>query len=520
MASAGSWHFWIDRGGTFTDVVARDPAGRLQVRKVLSQDPGDGGDPAMAAIRLMLNLAPGTAIPPGAIAEVRLGTTVATNALLERRGEPVLLLINRGFADLLAIGDQHRPDLFALAIERGLPLEVRVLEVPGRLAADGQELEPLQCDAGLERALRQALADGYRSCAVVLLHSTRNPSHERALGELLETFGFGCITLSHQVSVQPRIVPRGHTTLLEAALAPVLHAYLDQVRGALGPGPRLRVITSSGALVDPALLRAKDTILSGPAGGMVGAVAAAKAALAAAGLPAQPVVGFDMGGTSTDVFHFDPGRGALAWERLPEVELSGLRLQAAMLPIHTVAAGGGSVVRFDGQRLLVGPESAGARPGPAAYGCGGPATLTDANLLLGRLPPVALPPVFGPGGDQPADRAAAQQAFAGLAEQMAPGAPGICPEAVASGALRIAIERMAAAIRLVSIQRGHDIRGAVLVCFGGAGGQHVCRLAEQCWALPGCWCIHWPGCSRPMASAWRSSACCWSAAWPRRSRRP
>ncbi len=467
------WSFWIDRGGTFTDVIGRAPGGELHVRKVLSVQPERPGDPAVRAIT---DLLAGDA--EAVLAEVRLGTTVATNALLEQRGAPVLLLTNRGLADLLEIGDQHRPDIFALAITKPQPLRVRVLEVGGRLAADGSELEPLQLDGALAAGLRAAIADGYRSGAVALLHACRNPDHERRLAAWLEPFGLGPLALSHQLSRQPRLVPRGHTTLVEAAVAPVLAAYLEQLRGALGPGPRLRVMRSSGSLAAPELLHAKDTILSGPAGGMVGAVAVAEQALAAAGEAPRPVVGFDMGGTSTDVFHIDPALGALAWERQPETEIAGLRLQAPMLPIHTVAAGGGSIVRFDGQRLLVGPESAGADPGPAAYRRGGPATITDANLLLGRLPAEALPPVFGPAGDQSADLAAARERFTALAEHMASRSPGTTPERVAAGALAIAIETMAAAIRRISIQRGHDLRGALLVSYGGAGGQHACRLAE------------------------------------------
>ncbi|MEO1002547.1 MAG: hydantoinase B/oxoprolinase family protein [Cyanobacteria bacterium J06638_7] len=472
------WSFWIDRGGTFTDVIGRAPGGDLHVRKVLSVQPERPGDPAVNAITDLLATLPaagaGVPRPPAPLAEVRLGTTVATNALLEHHGAPVLLLINRGLADLLEIGDQHRPDIFALAIEKPRPLRLRVLEVEGRLAADGRELEPLRLDDALAAQLRAAVAEGYRSVAVALLHACRNPDHERRLAAWLAPLGLGPLALSHQLSRQPRLVPRGHTTLVEAAVAPVLGAYLEQVRGALGAGPRLRVMRSSGSLAAPELLQAKDTILSGPAGGMVGAVAVAEQALAAAGQAPRPVVGFDMGGTSTDVFHFDPALGELAWERQQEAEIAGLRLQAPMLPIHTVAAGGGSIVRFDGQRLLVGPESAGADPGPAAYRRGGPATITDANLLLGRLPAAALPPLFGPGADQSADRAAARERFTELAASM----PGVSPERVAAGALAIAIETMAAAIRRISIQRGHDLRAALLVSYGGAGGQHACRLAE------------------------------------------
>ncbi len=469
------WRFWIDRGGTFTDVVARTPAGELLVRKRLSDPPrpADGTapqDPAVAALRELLELAPDQPIPPGLVAELRLGTTVATNALLERQGAPVLLLVTRGFADLQRIGDQHRPDLFALEIRRPEPPALRVIEVGGRLAADGAELEPLQLDGALEQTMEQAWAVGYRSVAVALLHAGRYPLHEQALGSWLAMKGFAPVVLSHQLSRQPRLVPRLDTTVLEAALAPVLGAYLDQVRAAIGAAIPLRVMTSAGALQAPGLLRAKDTILSGPAGGMVAAVAVA----AAAGFGDVPILGFDMGGTSSDVFHFDGSRGEAAWERSNETEIDGLRLLAPMLPIHTVAAGGGSVLHVADGRLQVGPRSAGANPGPACYGRGGPLAITDANLLLGRLPVNALPRLFGPGGDQPADRGMAVERFEALARQL--GVAG--PEAAAQGALTIAIERMAEAIRRISIQRGHDLRGAVLVTFGSAGGQLTCPLAD------------------------------------------
>ncbi len=473
MTCAG-WRFWIDRGGTFTDVVVCAPSGELLVRKRLSDPPlpSDGAapvDPAVAALRELLALAPNQPIPSGLVSELRLGTTVATNALLERQVAPVLLLVNRGFADLQRIGDQHRPDLFALEILRPEPLPLRVIEVGGRLAADGQELEPLQLDGSLEQSLAQARSDGYRSVAVALLHACRHPGHEQALGSWLASKGFAPV-LSHQLSRQPRLVPRLDTTVLEAALAPVLGSYLDQVRSAIGAAIPLRVMTSAGALQSPALLQAKDTILSGPAGGMV----AAGPAAAAAGFGADPILGFDMGGTSTDVFHFDGSRGEAAWERSSETEIDGLRLLAPMLPIHTVAAGGGSVLYVEDGRLQVGPRSAGANPGPACYGRGGPLAITDANLLLGRLPVQALPRLFGPCGDQPADRVVVMERFGALARHL--GVDG--PEAAAYGALTIAIERMAEAIRRISIQRGHDLRGAVLVTFGSAGGQVTCPLAD------------------------------------------
>jgi 5-oxoprolinase (ATP-hydrolysing) len=456
--------------------VGRSPEGRLVVRKLLSVQPERAGDPAIRVLKEVLQLDPQQPLPPGLVEEVRLGTTVATNALLERQLEPVLLLVNSGFADLPAIGDQHRPDIFALRIERPEPLPMRVIEVEARLAADGAELVPLLLGGKLERELRQALADGYHSVAVALLHSYRHPVHERALGPWLEQLGFGSVLLSHQLSRQSRIVPRLETTVVEAAVRPTLERYLAEVKAALGASTRLRVMTSSGALQAPAQLQAKDTILSGPAGGMVGAVAAAQAA----GYGDRPVLGFDMGGTSTDVFHFDGSRGEDAWERTALTQIAGLQVQAAMLPIHTVAAGGGSVLRGEGQRLLVGPHSAGADPGPACYRRGGPLTVTDANLLLGRLPEGALPSVFGPRGDQSADAVVVRQRFEELAaalDQRATDADPLALERLAQGALTIANERMAEAIRRISIQRGHDIRGAVLVCFGGAGGQHGCALA-------------------------------------------
>jgi 5-oxoprolinase (ATP-hydrolysing) len=472
MGQAG-WRFWVDRGGTFTDLVACDPAGRLQVRKVLSVQPGVPGDPVVRAIRSLLGLDPAGAepIPVGLIAEVRLGTTVATNAVLERRGRPTLLLINGGFADLPAIGDQHRPDLFALAIERPQPLARRVLEVKGRLAADGRELEPLGCDPALADQLRQARAEGIACVAVALLHAARHPRHEQALGRWLEPFGFEHIALSHQVSALPRWLPRLHTTVLEASVAPVLRAYLAQVQAALGPHVPLRVMQSSGGLIGPGQLRAKDTILSGPAGGLVGA------SRVGAALGCLPLVGFDMGGTSTDVSWSEGASGGVAWQRREQAELDGLPLQAAMLDIHTVAAGGGSLIRFDGLRLQVGPASAGADPGPACYGRGGPLSVTDANLLLGRLQPDHVPALFGPGGDQPLDPGPARAGFAALAQALGrSGADGA--EQTAEGALAIAVERMAEAIRRITIQQGHDVRRAVLCSFGGAGGQHACAVAE------------------------------------------
>ena len=463
------WQFWIDRGGTFTDLVGRKPDGQLVVRKVLSVQPGVLGDPAVAAIRALLGLRPSQPIAPGLIDEFRLGTTVATNALLEGAGDPVLLLTNRGLADLLRIGDQHRQDLFALAIPEPPSLITAVEEVDGRLDAEGHEIAPLQLGAGLRQRLSRHHQAGIRCCAIALMHAWRDPVHEQSLAELVLALGFETVVCSHQASPMPRLVPRGQTTLVEAAVRPVLSAYLKQVQRALGDRTRLQVMTSSGALQSSGTLLAKDTILSGPAGGMVGAVAAAQRA----GLGAKALVGVDMGGTSTDVFCLPAGAADRDWERSAETEIAGLLLTASRLPIHTVAAGGGSIIEPDAGRLLVGPRSAGADPGPACYRNGGPLTLTDAHLLLGRLQAGAFPAVFGPARDQRPDLEATRAGFHRLSSEL-----GQTPEQLAEGALDLAVDAMAAAIRQVSLFRGHDIRGGVLIAYGGAAGQLACRLAE------------------------------------------
>ena len=465
-----AWQFWVDRGGTFTDLVGRDPQGNLHVRKVLSVQPDRVGDPAVAAIRELLDLASHAAIADGCISELRLGTTVATNALLEQDGDGVLLITNQGLGDLLSIGDQHRPELFALEVKRPAGLQRAVVEVPGRLDARGHEIAPLQLDGSLREQLEHWRAQGLRSCAIALMHAYRNPAHELALQCYASELGFETVVCSHQVCPLPRLVPRGQTALVEAAVARVLLAYLGQVRTALGEATRLRVMGSSGALLDPCSLQAKDTILSGPAGGMVGAVQAARRA----GLAQAALVGFDMGGTSTDVFCVPAGQGLEALERSPQTEIAGLTLLAPRLPIHTVAAGGGSILSVDEDRLQVGPRSAGADPGPACYRRGGPLCLTDAHLLLGRLQVASFPAVFGPQGDQPPDLDVVQQRFAQLALPLERSV-----EQLAEGALDLAVETMAAAIEQVSLFCGHDIRGGVLIAYGGAGGQLACRLAES-----------------------------------------
>ena len=466
--STMGWHFWIDRGGTFTDLIGCAPDGSLHVQKVLSE--GEVDDPAVAAMRRVIGCASSDPFPIGRVDAVRLGTTVATNALLEGKGVPLLLLTNLGFADALRIGDQHRADLFALHQPTPPWLATDVLECPGRLDAQGEELEPIRIDADLRCRLLSVLEAGINHCVVAFLHAHRNAKHEREAAALLRNLGFTSVVCSHEVSAQARLIPRGQTALVEGAVAPVLNAYLQQVQAALGCATPLRVMTSSGALLPASGVLAKDTILSGPAAGMVGAVAAARSA----GFRDVPVLGFDMGGTSTDVFCVSSADDEALQQLQEQTEIAGLKLLATRLPIETVAAGGGSVLHCQDDRLLVGPRSAGARPGPACYRAGGPLTITDANLLLGRLQVDRFPAVFGPQGNQPPDLDVVRDRFHQLANQLQRKA-----EQLAEAALQLAIERMADAIRRVSLHRGQDVRGGVLVAYGGAGGQHACRLAEE-----------------------------------------
>ncbi|WP_018872042.1 hydantoinase B/oxoprolinase family protein [Thioalkalivibrio sp. ALJ16] len=465
--SLTGWDFWVDRGGTFTDLVGRDPQGRLHTRKLLSENPEAYADAAVQGIRDLLGLGPDAAIPPGAIHEVRMGTTVATNALLERKGEPTLLVITAGLEDALRIGHQARPELFARAIRLPAPVYARVEPVRERVNAAGQVLQPPDLD-DLRPRLAAARADGLRAVAVACLHGYRYPAHEQAVAALARELGFEEVVASHEASPLIKLVPRGETTVVDAYLSPVLGRYVRQVAGALGAVP-LRFMQSHGGLVDAARFRGRDAILSGPAGGIVGALETARP------LGFERLITFDMGGTSTDVAHL---AGAL--ERSQESEVAGARLRVPMLDIHTVAAGGGSICRFDGMRLRVGPESAGARPGPACYGQGGPLTVTDCNLLLGRLRPEYFPAVFGPNRDRPLDPAPVQRQFAELAQAVAAaGDDRPTPAALAEGLLQIAVEHMAQAIKTISVQRGHDVSRYALVCFGGAGGQHACRVAER-----------------------------------------
>jgi 5-oxoprolinase (ATP-hydrolysing) len=461
------WQFWIDRGGTFTDIVARDPAGRLSTAKLLSENPGRYRDAAVAGIRQILGLAPGAAIPPGTIDAVKMGTTVATNALLERKGERVLLLVNRGFADMLRIGNQARPRLFDLEVKLPELLHQRVAEIGGRVAVDGTEIEPLD-EAAARAALAAAFAEGIRAVAIVMMHAWAHPAHELRLGELAREAGFTQVSLSHQASPLPRIVPRGDTTVVDAYLSPILRRYVDQVASEL-PGVRLYFMQSSGGLAEASSFQGKDAILSGPAGGIVGAARTA----GMAGL--DRIIGFDMGGTSTDVALY-----AGEFERAFETQVAGVRMRAPMMAINTVAAGGGSILAFDGARFRVGPESAGAVPGPACYRRGGPLTVTDANVMVGKVQPRHFPAIFGPNGDQPLDADTVRAKFASLATEIE-SATGTTrsPEQVAEGFLRVAVANMANAIKQVSIQKGHDATRYALQCFGGAGGQHACLVADE-----------------------------------------
>jgi 5-oxoprolinase (ATP-hydrolysing) len=460
------WEFWIDRGGTFTDIVARRPDGRLIAHKLLSDHPRAYRDAAVAGIRQLLELRPGQEIPAHRIRQVRLGTTVATNALLERNGEPTVLVITRGFADALRIAYQNRPRIFDRRIELPQLLYDRVIEADERITAHGEVLTPLDQDA-IEQQLNAAYDDGFRSVAVVCLHGYRYPDHERTIGDLARRVGFTQVSESHRTSPLMKLISRGDTTVVDAYLSPILQRYVSEVAAEL-KDVKLLFMQSNGGLTDAASFRGKDSILSGPAGGIVGMARTARSAGFA------KVIGFDMGGTSTDVSHY-----AGAFEREYETQVAGVRMRAPMLSIHTVAAGGGSVLHFDGSRYRVGPDSAGADPGPACYRNGGPLTLTDANVLLGRIQPDHFPHVFGPQGDQALDAGTTTAHFKTLARQITEATGDRRgPEQVAAGFVEIAVANMTNAIKKISVQRGYDVTEYVLNVFGGAGGQHACAVAD------------------------------------------
>jgi 5-oxoprolinase (ATP-hydrolysing) len=463
--NAGGWRFWVDRGGTFTDVVARRPDGALLTRKLLSADPRYE-DAAVQGIRDLLGLAPGDRFPAERVAEVRMGTTVATNALLERTGEPTVLVTTKGFADALRIGYQDRPDIFALDIRLPDPVYAEVVEVDERVGADGAVIHALD-EAAARDALGAAAAAGFTAAAIALMHGYRYPEHERRVAELARAAGFTQVSASHEVGALMKLVSRGETTVVDAYLSPVLRRYVDGVAERLGDVP-LRFMQSHGGLTGARLFRGKDAILSGPAGGVVGAVGTS----ARAG--EDRIIAFDMGGTSTDVSHY---AGEL--ERSYESVVGGVRLRSPMLRIHTVAAGGGSVCDFEGGRYRVGPRSAGADPGPACYGRGGPAAVTDCNVVVGKLQPSFFPPVFGRDGAGRLDAGASRAALEGIAARMrAAGTGPPALEQLADDFIRVACDTMARAIRRISTQRGHDISGYALACFGGAAGQHACLVAD------------------------------------------
>ncbi|WP_066271047.1 hydantoinase B/oxoprolinase family protein [Hydrogenophaga palleronii] len=454
------WQFWIDRGGTFTDIVARRPDGTLVTHKLLSDNPEQYRDAAVAGIRHLLGLKPGEPVTPEQVACVKMGTTVATNALLERKGEPTLLVTTRGFRDALRIAYQNRPRLFDRHIVLPELLYSEVIEAQERMGAHGEVLQPLD-ETQLRADLLAAHGRGLRSVAIVFMHAYRFTAHEQAAARIAREVGFTQVSTSHEISPMMKFVSRGDTTVVDAYLSPILRRYVEQVAGEM-PGVRLFFMQSSGGLTDAHAFQGKDAILSGPAGGIVGMARTA-------GLAGHAkVIGFDMGGTSTDVSHY-----AGEFEREFETQVAGVRMRAPMMSIHTVAAGGGSVLAFDGARFRVGPESAGANPGPASYRRGGPLAVTDANVMTGKIQPDHFPRVFGPQANEALSLDAVQAKFAELAVQT--GRPA---EDVAEGFIHIAVQQMANAIKKISVARGYDVTRYTLQCFGGAGGQHACLVAD------------------------------------------
>ncbi|MHA1559310.1 MAG: hydantoinase B/oxoprolinase family protein [Alphaproteobacteria bacterium] len=459
---SGQWDFWIDRGGTFTDIVARSPSGTLSSSKLLSES-ASYPDAAIEGMRRVLGLGPGQPIPSDRIGTVKMGTTIATNALLERKGDRVVLLITRGFRDALRIGTQARPDIFAKQIVKPEMLYERVIEIDERVRSDGT-VERAPDLVAVQRAVEGARADGFDAVAIAFMHAWAFPEHERVTADIARVVGFAQISVSHEVSPLLKFIGRGDTTVVDAYLSPTLNRHINRVSAALGTDARLYFMQSSGGLAAAGHFRGKDAVLSGPAGGIVGAVKTA----AIAGL--NQIIGFDMGGTSTDVSHYEG-----SYERDFESEIAGVRLRAPVMRIHTIAAGGGSILRFAGGRYQVGPDSAGADPGPASYRLGGPLTVTDANVMTGKLNPDLFPMVFGPGQDQPLDVDVVRKRFAALSDEIGDGRG---PEEIADSFLTVAVENMANAIRKISVERGRDVTRYALACFGGAGGQHACAVAD------------------------------------------
>ncbi len=466
------WQFWVDRGGTFTDIVALDPAGQLRTHKLLSENPEQYADAAIAGMRFLMGLSEAQSFPESSIECVKMGTTVATNALLERKGDPTALFITTGFADLLRIGYQNRPKLFDLNIDLPDLLYRTVIEVDERLDASGGVVKAMD-DMLVRQQLRTVYKQGIRSIAIAFMHGYLNPQHEQRVAALAAEAGFTQISTSNQTSRLIKLVGRGDTTVVDAYLSPILNRYIEQVTDALdfssGACQHLFFMQSNGGLTDASVFQGKDSILSGPAGGVVGMVKTAGQR------HFKELIGFDMGGTSTDVCHY-----AGSMERSFETEVAGVRMRAPMMHIHTVAAGGGSILNFEDGRYQVGPESAGANPGPACYRRGGPLTVTDCNVMLGRINPAHFPAVFGEHADQPLDIAVVNEKFTKFAAEIeqVTGQAELTPEQVAEGFLRVAVENMARAIKRISVERGYDVTRYTLNCFGGAGGQHACRVAD------------------------------------------
>ena len=477
--SSEKWQFWVDRGGTFTDIVAKSPQGKIIIDKLLSENPEQYQDAPIQGIRDILGIGKNQPIPTEIIGVVKMGTTVATNALLERKGERVVFVTTKGFKDALRIGYQNRPDLFALQITLPEMLYETVIEVAERYNAQGEELESVNREQ-VKQDLQLAFARGIRSCAIVFMHSYRYPKHELEVAEIAQEIGFTQISVSHQVSPLIKFVSRGDTTVVDAYLSPILRRYVEQVKNNLynladdsyseqgttnnQQLTKLMFMQSNGGLVDADLFQGKDSILSGPAGGVVGAVKTCEIA------GFKKIIGFDMGGTSTDVSHYQG-----EYERSFETEVAGVRLRSPMMAIHTVAAGGSSILHFDGNRYRVGPDSAGSNPGAACYGRGGQLTITDCNVMVGKLQPQFFPKVFGKNANLPLDKQIVIEKFKQLVEEINHGRN---EEQIASGFLAIAVNNMANAIKKISLQKGYDVSEYTLCCFGGAGGQHACLIAD------------------------------------------
>ena len=466
------WQFWIDRGGTFTDIIGRSPKGDISTHKLLSENSTQYKDAAIQGIRDLLCLKDEEDIPIDQIDSIKMGTTVATNALLERKGENTLLAISSGFADILRIGYQQRPKLFSLDIKLPDMLYSNIVEIEERIDINGKiikKLDPIET----KKLLKDAFDQGFKSIAIVLMHGYRHQSHEKQVSTIAKKIGFEQISVSHRVSPLMKIIPRGDTTVVDAYLSPILRRYVNQVKSALGPAQKgfgkLMFMQSNGGLTDANYFQGKDAILSGPAGGVVGMVKTGEKV----GL--DKLIGFDMGGTSTDVCHFNG-----EYERTLETKVAGVILRSPMMLINTVAAGGGSILHFDGSRYRVGPDSAGAYPGPACYRNGGPLTVTDCNVMLGKLNPEFFPKIFGPNANQNLDLSIVEKKFTALAKKISlETMKTVTPSAVAEGFLSIAVESMANAIKKISVQRGYDVSNYALSCFGGAGGQHACLVADR-----------------------------------------